>query len=74
MINPILSQSTMEAIEDSLLSEGKSLRVHRNKKQQITRIAVLGLSKRCFRKHPLDNNAEPKIVEVEVYKWRPNHV
>lgn len=62
MVNPIISQVTMEMIHDSLLSRGESLRVKRNKKQQISRIAVLGLSPR------------KKIVETEVYTWRPNHV
>lgn len=63
---PILTQITLECIEDSLLSEGRSLRVKRDKKNRIRRIGVFG-----YTKAGAPCKAQPEPVIVKEYVWRP---
>lgn len=65
----ILSQVTMQCIEDALLTSGNSLRTKRDKKNRISRIGVYGyltLTPSGARRK------EPKLAIVREYVWRPN--
>ena len=63
----ILSQVTMQCIEDALLTSGNSLRTKRDKKNRIRKIGVYG-----YRVPECAKRKEPKLAIVHEYVWRPN--